>query len=50
MCSLEHNKKGVFLQNMVAKFAAKVLHVFQYKYKYYLNSVLEMKNELLEMH
>lgn len=33
---------------MVAKFAAKVLHVFQYKY--YVNSVLEMKNELLEMH
>lgn len=49
MCSPEHNKKGIFLQNMVANFVAQVLYVFKCKYKYYVNSVLEMKNELLGM-
>lgn len=49
MCSLEHNNKGIFLQNMVAKFVAQVLHVFKYEYKYYINCILEIKEKVLEI-
>lgn len=45
MCSFEHNGKGISLQNKVAKFTMQLLYVW--KYKYYINTALEMKNKSL---